>query len=500
MGDVDRRGAGRVALRHRQQDAPLHARRRLRSRSRHRADGSPSGSFAPDRAGAVEAPKGAQGGGPPGQLDQGAALEPAADGEGGAPAEQRGGEAPQRGVQRPETVRRGGNDGPGPAVTAERAHRTAPAIRDGRDPAGEGQSRAGGARRHRERRHPRHRRRRAPILAERAARAGGDGLAGAGARQYAVAESARDLRQPGLGGVLHAPAHRAGSGAEAGQGARGDDDRDEERIGGGRARALAARRFRASAAARAGGAAAGRLADVQPGGHERARSAVSPLPPGTEDAALLPAGAAGGAPVRGDCAAQLPRPDRGRAARRRGRRARPAGARASDAQRAGRASCRWLTGAGTRSTSSRSATRRDRRCCSSWASPSPRAPGTVSRSLVSAEWHAAHPESALRWLERAERTALRFATAQVLAVARHDTLDRLARIRAPTLVLTGSADKLVPPVNSEVLARNIPGARLVLLRGAGHVFPLEREAETVDALREHFLGAAARKRPDSTLP
>src|SRR2546427_4381908 len=70
------------------------------------------------------------------------------------------------------------------------------------------------------------------------------------------------------------------------------------------ARALAARRFRASAAARAGGAAAGRLADVQPGGHERARSAVSPLPPGTEDAALLPAGAAGGAPVRGDCAAQ----------------------------------------------------------------------------------------------------------------------------------------------------------------------------------------------------
>ncbi|OLC18717.1 MAG: hypothetical protein AUH38_03070 [Deltaproteobacteria bacterium 13_1_40CM_68_24] len=127
-------------------------------------------------------------------------------------------------------------------------------------------------------------------------------------------------------------------------------------------------------------------------------------------------------------------------------------------------------------------------------------PARISRILVSAEWHAAHPESALRWLERAERTALRFATAQVLAVARHDTLDRLARIRAPTLVLTGSADKLVPPVNSEVLARNIPGARLVLLRGAGHVFPLEREAETVDALREHFLGAAARKRPDSTLP
>lgn len=114
-------------------------------------------------------------------------------------------------------------------------------------------------------------------------------------------------------------------------------------------------------------------------------------------------------------------------------------------------------------------------------------PARISRVLVSAEWHAAHPESASRWLERAERTALRFATAQVLAIARHDTFDRLANIRAPTLVLTGSADKLVPPVNSEVLARNIPGARLMLLRGAGHLFPLEREEETVRALREHFL-------------
>jgi len=119
-------------------------------------------------------------------------------------------------------------------------------------------------------------------------------------------------------------------------------------------------------------------------------------------------------------------------------------------------------------------------------------PARVSRILVSAEWHAAHPESALRWLERAERTALRSATAQALAIARHEALDRLAKIRAPTLVLTGSADKLVPPANSEVLARDIPGARLLVLRGAGHLFPLEREAETVRALREHFLAAAAK--------
>ena len=120
-------------------------------------------------------------------------------------------------------------------------------------------------------------------------------------------------------------------------------------------------------------------------------------------------------------------------------------------------------------------------------------PGRIARVLVSAEWHAAHPNGALEWLRRAERTALRFATAQMLAITRHNTLDRLSRIRVPTLVLTGSADKLVPPANSVVLARAIPGARLVMIEGAGHVFPLEREEETFQLLREHFLAAAGQK-------
>jgi pimeloyl-ACP methyl ester carboxylesterase len=124
-------------------------------------------------------------------------------------------------------------------------------------------------------------------------------------------------------------------------------------------------------------------------------------------------------------------------------------------------------------------------------------PARISRVLVSAEWHAAHPRSALDWLRQAERTALRYATAQVLAIARHHALDRLKGIRAPTLVLTGTADKLVPPANSEVLARSIPGARLIRLAGAGHVFPLEREAETVRLLREHFLGAEAQKNTET---
>ena len=116
-------------------------------------------------------------------------------------------------------------------------------------------------------------------------------------------------------------------------------------------------------------------------------------------------------------------------------------------------------------------------------------PERLGRLLVSREFHTANPMRALQWMVSSGRTEVRCAAAQVAAVMGHAALHRLKQIRAPTLVITGDADRLVPPRNSEVLAAAIPDARLVVLRGAGHVFPLEREEETVRALSEHFLDA-----------
>ena len=45
---------------------------------------------------------------------------------------------------------------------------------------------------------------------------------------------------------------------------------------------------------------------------------------------------------------------------------------------------------------------------------------------------------------------------------------RLAGIRSPTLVVTGTDDVIIPPANADILARNIPGARLVRFRDCGH--------------------------------
>lgn len=64
----------------------------------------------------------------------------------------------------------------------------------------------------------------------------------------------------------------------------------------------------------------------------------------------------------------------------------------------------------------------------------------------------------------------------------------LARILAPTLVLWGARDVLVPASGATELAALVPGARLRLIPGAGHVPMLDRPDEVTRELRD-FLAA-----------
>lgn len=63
----------------------------------------------------------------------------------------------------------------------------------------------------------------------------------------------------------------------------------------------------------------------------------------------------------------------------------------------------------------------------------------------------------------------------------------LARIQAPTLLLWGAQDRMVPVTNAEDYLRVLPDARRVVLEGVGHVPMEEAPAEVVRVLRE-FLG------------
>ena len=78
---------------------------------------------------------------------------------------------------------------------------------------------------------------------------------------------------------------------------------------------------------------------------------------------------------------------------------------------------------------------------------------------------------------------------QLQAVVGHDTQARLAEIAAPTLVIHGTADRMIPVANGELIASLIPGARLELLEGVGHMFWWEQPERSAELLRAHALGA-----------
>jgi 3-oxoadipate enol-lactonase len=60
--------------------------------------------------------------------------------------------------------------------------------------------------------------------------------------------------------------------------------------------------------------------------------------------------------------------------------------------------------------------------------------------------------------------------AQLQGILAWECYSRIAQITAPTLVIHGKSDALVPPGNGALIAGRIPGARLVLLEHASHQF------------------------------
>jgi 3-oxoadipate enol-lactonase len=67
-----------------------------------------------------------------------------------------------------------------------------------------------------------------------------------------------------------------------------------------------------------------------------------------------------------------------------------------------------------------------------------------------------------------------------------DVFDLLPEIHVPTLVLHGTEDRTVHPDNAQMVAERIPGARLVLLEGAGHVYHAE-QPDAADGAVLHFV-------------
>ena len=66
---------------------------------------------------------------------------------------------------------------------------------------------------------------------------------------------------------------------------------------------------------------------------------------------------------------------------------------------------------------------------------------------------------------------------QLQAAVAFDASARVGAIKAPTLVITGDADRTVPGENSANLAAAIQGAELRVVEGGGHIFFIEQAEE-----------------------
>jgi pimeloyl-ACP methyl ester carboxylesterase len=88
-----------------------------------------------------------------------------------------------------------------------------------------------------------------------------------------------------------------------------------------------------------------------------------------------------------------------------------------------------------------------------------------------------HHDAALKATVRVmneETGAEAYLRQQQAIMTRPDSRPGLAAIKCPTLVLVGDADEATPPDLSHEMAAGIPGAKLVVVAGCGHLSTLER--------------------------
>jgi 3-oxoadipate enol-lactonase len=102
-------------------------------------------------------------------------------------------------------------------------------------------------------------------------------------------------------------------------------------------------------------------------------------------------------------------------------------------------------------------------------------------------WGAANPEVAPRIAARADEVPAATYVAEFEAIAElPDLRPRLGTLGVPTLLRVGEADQNVPAASVRAIAEAIPGARLEVVPGCGHLY-LEQDAEGTVATVERFL-------------
>lgn len=114
--------------------------------------------------------------------------------------------------------------------------------------------------------------------------------------------------------------------------------------------------------------------------------------------------------------------------------------------------------------------------------------GTRVPILFSRQFRTSHPDLVKDFEYRVARQTVskKVLWEQIKACWSFDVLDRVSQIKAPTLIMTGDRDALMPPECSQELARTIPGSHLEVFPGSGHAFMLENQLAVLDLVTQHW--------------
>jgi 3-oxoadipate enol-lactonase len=78
--------------------------------------------------------------------------------------------------------------------------------------------------------------------------------------------------------------------------------------------------------------------------------------------------------------------------------------------------------------------------------------------------------------------------AQLRGIMAWEAYSRISRIAAPTLVIHGESDRLIPPANAKLIAERIPRAKLLIIPHASHIFMTDQPVIAHQAILEFLAG------------
>jgi pimeloyl-ACP methyl ester carboxylesterase len=110
---------------------------------------------------------------------------------------------------------------------------------------------------------------------------------------------------------------------------------------------------------------------------------------------------------------------------------------------------------------------------------------------VAPGWAELHPERVQEWIDYRMQNPIepvpyqaQLAVGLSLIPEEASFEYKLKDLKSPTLILFGKHDKVVPPGNANLLAKQIPGSRVKILPDAGHFFPIEAPEAATAAILE----------------